>query len=175
MGDCLFDSRYNKFMILDLPLLLETRRNHAVEHATLHILARKYKNMSMGGHSNPTGFYLMGNFTKDDILTASAEAMDRIRSGEKELAIHEGCGTNIAASTLLPATFAYLPISRARSTSWKLMLVPFAVALAIFGFFLSKPLGPWLQRNVTTEADLGGMRVVDIIPVRKGLHRVITK
>ena len=103
-------------MILDLPYLLETRRNHAVEHATLHILARKYKNMSMGGHSNPTGFYLMGNFTKDDIMTAAAEAMDRIRSGEKELAIHEGCGTNIAASTLLPATFAFIPDCSVRSS-----------------------------------------------------------
>jgi hypothetical protein len=162
-------------MILDLPYLLETRRNHAVEHATLHVLARKYKNMSMGGHSNPTGFYLMGNFTKDDIMTAAAEAMERIRAGERELAIHEGCGTNMAASMLIPATFAFLPMSRARSTTWKLMLVPFAVVLAVFGYFLSKPAGPWLQRNVTTETDLGGMRIVDIIPVRKGLHRVITK
>jgi hypothetical protein len=162
-------------MILDLPYLLETRRNHAVEHATLHVLARKYKNMSMGGHSNPTGFYLMGNFTKDDIMTAAAEAMERIRAGEGELAIHEGCGTNIAASMLIPATFAFIPMSRARSTTWKLLLVPFAVGLAIFGYFLSKPAGPWLQRNVTTETDLGSMRIVDIIPVRKGLHRVITK
>ena len=162
-------------MILDLPYLLETRRNHAVEHATLHILARKYKNMTMGGHSNPTGFYLMGNFTKDEIMNAAAEAMDRIRSGEKELAIHEGCGTNIAASTLIPGFFAFIPMARARSMTWKLMLIPFAVVLAVFGYFLSRPMGPWLQRNVTTETDLGGMRIVDIIPVRKGLHRVITK
>ena len=162
-------------MILDLPLLLETRRNHAVEHATLHILARKYKNMSMGGHSNPTGFYLMGNFTKDDIMTAAAEAMDRLRSGESELAIHEGCGTNVATSTLLPAFFAYLPMTRIRSLFWRFMLIPFAILLAVFGYFLSRPLGPWLQRNVTTEADLGGMRIVEIKSVRKGLHRVITK
>lgn len=162
-------------MILDMPLLLETRRNHAVEHATLHILARKYKNMTMGGHSNPTGFYLMGNFTKDDIMTAAAEAMERLRAGESELAIHEGCGTNIATSTLLPGFFAFIPMSRVRSNFWRFMIIPFAVGLAVFGYFLSKPLGPWLQRNVTTEADLGGMRIVDIIPVRKGLHRVLTK
>ena len=162
-------------MILDLPYLLETRRNHAVEHATLHILARKYKNQSMGGHSNPTGFYLMGNFTKDDIMTAATEAMERLRSGESGLAIHEGCGTNLATSTLLPATFAFVPMSRVRSNFWRFLIIPFAVGLAIFGYFLSKPLGPWLQRNVTTEAALGNMRIVDIIPVRKGLHRVITK
>src|SRR6266545_3616027 len=162
-------------MILDLPLLLETRRNHAVEHATLHILARKYTRQNMAGHSNPTGFYLMGNFTKEDIQDAADEAMRRIRAGERELAIHEGCGTNIAASTLLPATFAFVPMSRARSNFWRVFLIPFAIGLAVFGYFLSKPLGPWLQRNVTTEADLGNRRIVDIIPVRNGLHRVITK
>jgi hypothetical protein len=162
-------------MILDLPLLLETRRNHAVEHATLHILARKFKNQSMGGHSNPTGFYLMGHFNKDDIMEAATEAMGRLRAGESELAIHEGCGTNIATSTLLPAMFAFVPMQQTRSNLWRVLLIPFAIVLAVFGYFLSKPLGPWLQRNVTTEADLGNMRIVDIIPVRNGLHRVITK
>jgi Domain of unknown function (DUF6391) len=162
-------------MILDLPLLLETRRNHAVEHATLHILARKFKNQSMGGHSNPTGFYLMGNFTKEDIQEAADEAMQRIRAGETGLAIHEGCGTNIATSTLIPATLAFVPMSRARSNFWRFFLIPFAIGLAVSGYFLSKPLGPWLQKHVTTEADLGNMRIIDIVPVRKGLHRVITK
>ena len=162
-------------MILDLPLLLETRRNHAVEHATLHILARKFKNQSMGGHSNPTGFFLMGNFTKQDIQEAADEAMQRLRAGESGLAIHEGCGTNIATSTLLPATLAFVPMSRARSNFWRFFLIPFAIGMAVGGYFLSKPLGPWLQKHVTTEADLGSMRIVDIVPVRKGLHRVITK
>ena len=166
---------YNHHMFLKLPLILETRRNHAVEHATLHILARKFRNQSMGGHSNPTGFYLMGNFNKDDIQTAATEAMERIRAGERGLAIHPGCGTNLAASTLLPATFAFVPIQQARSNFWRFLLIPFAVGLAIFGYFLSKPLGPWLQKYVTTETDLGDMRIVDIIPVRKNLYRVITK
>jgi hypothetical protein len=162
-------------MILDLPLILETRRNHAVEHATLHILARKFKNQSMGGHSNPTGFFLMGNFTKEDIQEAADEAMGRLRSGESGLAIHEGCGTNIATSTLLPATLAFVPMRSARSNFWRILLIPFAISLAVAGYFLSKPLGPWLQKNVTTEAELGSLRIVDIILVRKGLHRVITK
>ena len=129
----------------------------------------------MGGHSNPTGFYLMGSFSKDDIIEASDEAMQRLRSGESELAIHEGCGTNIATSTLLPAAFAFVPMQSVRSNFWRVLLIPFAIGLAVFGYFLSKPLGPWLQRNVTTEANLGNMRIVDIIPVRRGLYRVITK
>jgi hypothetical protein len=129
----------------------------------------------MGGHSNPTGFFLMGNFTKEDLQEAADEAMGRLRSGESGLAIHEGCGTNIATSTLLPATLAFIPMRSTRSNFWRFFLIPFAIALAVGGYFLSKPLGPWLQKNVTTEADLGNMRIVDIVPVRKGLHRIITK
>jgi hypothetical protein len=46
---------------------------------------------------------------------------------------------------------------------------------AVFGYLLSKPLGPWLQRNITTEANLGNMQVVEIAAVRKGVYRVMTK
>jgi hypothetical protein len=49
------------------------------------------------------------------------------------------------------------------------------LVFAAFGYLLSKPLGPWLQANITTEADLGPMQVTDIVIVRKGVHRVITK
>ncbi len=162
-------------MILDLPLILETRRNHALEHATLHILAGKYKNQNMAGHSNPTGFFLLGDLSTDDVREAATVAMTRLRAGESGLAVHPGCGTNLVASTLLPATFAWVPFQGARSTRWRLLLIPLALTFAVFGYLLSKPLGPWLQANITTEADLGDMQIVDIIPVRKGVHRIITK
>ena len=56
----------------------------------------------------------------------------------------------------------------------KILLLPIAVALAVVGVLLARPLGPWLQQYVTTEADMGNMQIIDIIPVRKGVHRVIT-
>jgi hypothetical protein len=162
-------------MILDLPLILETRRNHALEHATLHVLARKYKNQPMAGHSNPTGFFLLGEMNTDDVTAAATEAMARLNAGESRLAVHEGCGTNLVVATLLPATFAWMPLRGARSTFWRVGLIPFALMLALFGFVLSRPLGPWLQKTITTEADLGAMQIVDIRLVRKGVHRVVTK
>jgi hypothetical protein len=161
-------------MILDLPFILETRRNHALEHATLHVLARTHKT-SMGGHSNPTGFFIFGELLTEDIRTAVNEAYTRLRAGEKGLAIHPGCGTNLVATAFLPATLAWLPISSARSTRLRLLLIPLALIFGVFGFFLSKPLGPWLQRNITTEPNLGNMRIVDLQLVRKGVHRIITK
>jgi hypothetical protein len=151
-----------------------TRRNHALEHATIHVLSRKYADKNLAGHSNPTGFFLFGDMTTEDIRSAVEEAMTRLRAGEKELAIHPGCGTNLAASMVLPMSFASVPFQRGRSTSGRLLLIPVAIMFAVFGYVLSKPLGPWLQRNVTTEADLGNLQVKEIIPVRKGVHRIVT-
>jgi hypothetical protein len=161
-------------MILDLPYILETRRNHALEHATLHMLARTHK-INMAGHSNPTGFFIFGELPTRDIRAALDEAYTRLRSGESGLAIHPGCGTNMVATAFLPGTLAWLPFQGTRSTRARLLLVPIALVLGVFGFLLSKPLGTWMQRNVTTEADLGNMQIVDVTPVRKGVHRIITR
>ena len=161
-------------MLLDLPLILETRRNHALEHATLHVLARTHK-ISMAGHSNPTGFFLLGDLQLEEIANAATEALTRLRAGESGLAVHEGCGTNMATTALLSGTFAWAPLRGANSTRWRLLLIPLAVVFATFGYWLSKPLGPWLQKYITTEADMGNMQITNIVFVRKGLHRIITK
>jgi hypothetical protein len=161
--------------ILDIPPFLATRRNHAVEHATLKILARKYEDKNLAGHSNPTGFFLFGDLAMDDIRSAIHEAMNRLRAGERDLAIHPGCGTNMATSMILPASFAWIPFQSTRSFRWRLVLIPVALMFAVFGYLLSKPLGPWMQRNVTTEANLGDLQLVDILRVRKGMYRVLTK
>lgn len=161
-------------MILDLPYILETRRNHALEHATLHMLARTQKT-SMAGHSNPTGFFIFGELRTGDVRAALDEAYTRLRAGESKLAVHAGCGTNLVATAFLPATLAWMPISGVRSNRWRLLLLPIALVFGVLGFFLSKPLGTWLQRNVTTEANLGKMQIMDVTLVRKGVHRIITK
>lgn len=162
-------------MLLHLPLILETRRNHALEHATLHLLAAKYRNQPMAGHSNPTGFFLLGDFSTSDVKSAAEEALARLRAGESGLAIHPGCGTNLLTAALLPATFAWAPLRGAKSTLWRLLLIPLAILFAVFGYFLSKPLGPWLQKHITTEANPGGMQIVDVVLVRKGVHRIVTR
>ena len=161
-------------MILDLPLILETRRNHALEHATLHMLARTHKG-SMAGHSNPTGFFLLGDFSTPDVWASATEALERLREGESGLAIHAGCGTNMATTTLLAGTLAWSVLRLARSNLTRLLLLPIAVSFAVIGVLLARPLGPLLQQRITTEANIGNMQIIDIIPVHKGVHRIITK
>lgn len=168
---------YNHPMILDLPLILETRRNHALEHATIHILAAKYPNRHLAGHSNPTGFYILGDVTTDDLQSAVTEAWTRLRAGEDQLAVHAGCGTNFATTVLLAGTLAWFPLSGSKSMRRRFWMLPFAVAFGVLGYVLSQPMGPWLQAKITTEADLGSLQIRDIIPIRRrgvAVHRVIT-
>ncbi len=161
--------------LLNLPLLLETRRNHALEHATLKILAPKYPALPMGGHSNPTGFFIFGNLETDDLRAAAAEALERLRAGEKDLAIHPGCGTNYATSGLLAGSLAWFGLKGKSAWYKKLWRIPFILPLAVAAWELSKPLGPVLQARVTTEAQLGTMEILSVEKIRPSLHRVITR
>lgn len=161
-------------MLLDLPIILETRRNHALEHATLHVLARSH-NGPLAGHSNPTGYFLLGDVTTDSLRAAADEARTRLNAGEHHLAIHPGCGTNLAATVALASTFAWLPMRGRKSALGRLALLPFALLFAVLGFALARQLGPSLQQHITTEANLGDLQISEIRFIRKGVHRVITK
>ena len=107
--------RYNLFMILDHPIILATRRNHALEHATLHMLTPHYSERSLAGHSNPTGFFILGDISTTDLNTAVIQALTALRGGQRSLAIHEGCGTNMAVTTLLSAGITYSNPGRLRA------------------------------------------------------------
>jgi hypothetical protein len=72
-------------------------------------------------------------------------------------------------------TFVWIPFQGRRSNRWWFLLLPIGLMFAALGYVLSKPLGPWLQRHITTEADLGNLQVMEIVPVRKGVHRVVTR
>ncbi|HEY9152713.1 MAG TPA: DUF6391 domain-containing protein, partial [Anaerolineales bacterium] len=164
--------------ILDLPFILETRRNHALEHATLHMLAAKYPTHPMAGHSNPTGFFILGDLPTEEIQSAATEAWTRLRAGESGLAIHPGCGTNFATTALLAGTLAWFALRGAKSTLSRIIRIPLAVIFALFGVLLSRPLGPIIQQRITTDADLGNLQIVDVRLSSRGrltAHRVITK
>ncbi|GAB4426175.1 MAG: hypothetical protein Kow002_15530 [Anaerolineales bacterium] len=165
-------------MILDLPLILETRRNHALEHATIHLLAAKFPEHHFAGHSNPTGFFILGNVSTEELTDTVVEAWKRLRAGESKLAIHAGCGTNLATTALLAGTLAWLPLNKPKSTRQRLWMLPFAIGFGILGYVLSQPLGPFLQAKITTEADLGELRIDEVRLVRTGsptVHRVMTR
>ena len=43
-----------------------TRQHHAIEHATLHVLAARFPHRRMAGYSDPGGFTIFGDLPLDD-------------------------------------------------------------------------------------------------------------
>ena len=161
--------------ILDTPLISSTRRNHGMEHATLHILAGHYPGKALAGHSNPGGFFILGDVPTESVREAVAEALVRMRNGERKLAVHPGCGTNYIVAGTLAGTLAWLGMTGARSSRQRLDRLPLVILLSALGFMISQPLAPLVQERVTTSGDPGEMVIVDVYPVRKGVHRIVTQ
>jgi Domain of unknown function (DUF6391) len=160
---------------LEAPYIVETRRNHALEHATIHILSAHFPGRPMAGHSNPTGFLLVGDLPTEDVREAVTQALTRLQNGEHALAIHEGCGTNYVVIGGLAAVFAFAGMSGTKNNRERLERIPLVTLLSILAFMIGQPLGAALQKGVTTEPDPGGMTLVDVYPLAKNLHRVVTK
>ncbi len=163
--------------ILDLPLIASTRRNHGLEHATVHILSERHPGVGIAGRSTPGGFYIYGHLTVEQIESAVDEALARLRAGESRLTIHPGCGTNLVASGMMAgiAAFAATSLGKRRS-QWELL--PTAITAATLALLVSQPVGPLLQERVTTSAEMGTMQILGVWRTNTSglpVHRVDTR
>ena len=149
--------------ILTWKPILQTRRNHALEHATLKVLAARDPRRMLAGYSTPKGIFVMGEVSTEELQEALIQAEKRLRAGEDQLAIHPGCGTNLSVAGMLAGFLAWLGMLRTpRNAGEKFQRLPNVMALATIGVLIAQPLGPWLQAHITTEADLGTLRVTEI-------------
>jgi len=98
-----------------------------------------------------------------------------LQNGESQLAIHQGCGTNYAVTGALAGVFAILGLSGTKNTAQRFERLPLLILLSILAFMLGQPLGMALQKQVTTQADPLGLAIVDVYPVSRTVHRVVTR
>ena len=155
------------------------RRNHGLEHATLHVLSQRHPGLKMAGHSNPGGFWLLSEVPTEEVRSAVEEALRRMGAGEHHLAVHANCGTNfVTAGTLAGMAGALAMFGVGRRWQERLERLPLAASLATIALILAHPLGLKIQEQVTTSGVPGGLRVVEIIPTRRGrikAHQIITR
>jgi hypothetical protein len=162
-----------------IPFIRSTRRNHALEHATMKVLAERFKGLKMMGHSNPGGFLLFADLPTELVTDAVLEARKRLQAGESQLAIHPGCGTNIAASSLLAGSASsifLMALSRGKTPKWWQILISTMIAVPVY--ILSKPLGPHLQEMITTDAEISDLdvKLVTSQKTRNGFfHQINTR
>jgi hypothetical protein len=156
------------------------RRNHALEHATLQILARSNPFARMAGYSDMNGFWLVGDISTDGLAAAVEEAQARLRAGEAGLAIHPNCGTNYVATGFLAGIAAWLSmLGTGSGFRRKLDRLPVIISVVTLVVLFSAPLGPYLQATLTTQPQIGNLQVVRIeLSLRQNkmpVHRIITR
>ena len=166
-----------------LSLISRTRRNHALDHATLNILGEQHVCRRVGGVSTPWGFYIFGNVSTEELSAAAQEALRRLRVGQRQMAVHANCGTNFAAAAVLAGLGAFLVLgglskNRQKGSS-RLTRLPLACLAALGGIHLARQVGPVIQAHATTCADVGGLCIASVVRERRAttsaIHLVRTR
>src|SRR2546425_10705423 len=132
-------SSINPFVQVVQQLLLGSavKQNHALEHATIVLLSRKFPDVRLAGISFAAGFFVFGDVPTEAVLPAAQEALNLLRTTSPELAIHERCGTNLAVTAMLTGLSA-MTVARLRrpfGTANNVILATMAAMIA------SRPLG----------------------------------
>lgn len=148
--------------ILRFPVMLRTRRNHALEHATAHMLAKKISGLKLGGISHPFGFYLLGNMDETGVRDAAHEALGRLRAGESQYAVHPNCGTNLVTTAYLSSAAAVIGLSGTRNRMERISRFSFVTTLIVFAMMLGQPLGMSIQKHFSTEGDPGDLLIESV-------------
>ncbi len=165
--------------ILDLKPISRIRRNHGLEHATIHILSKKHPGVTIGGMSTPIGFTIIGDVTSEDVADAAIEALKKLREGQIDLAQHPNCGTNFAISGAIAGLAAWLgTLGTDKKLKSKIERLPLMIMLSTTALILTKPLGPIVQKRFTTASDPEGLeleRVETFVRAGTRMHRVITR
>ena len=154
-------------------LLSRIRRNHGLEHASIHVLSEKYPNQfSAQGNATAKGFYLniYGDLSEEDVASAVREAHTRMKEGEHELAVHPNCGTVLlttaTAATLASQLVFNLEVRRqkkARLTPFVILnALPSTILATAIALIASRPLGIYLQAVYTTSGHMGDLEISNI-------------
>lgn len=157
-------------------LISRIRRNHGLEHATIHVLSEGHKRFSAQGNSDHRGFHLniYGDITEDEVNAAVAEAYRRLRAGEHHLAVHPNCGTVLVTTAALATLAAQTMLAlenwrepragRVRPASLANAL-PGAMLAVVVALIVGRPLGVRLQERYTVDGELDDLRVESVRPV----------
>ncbi len=165
--------------LFDIYPIINIRRNHGLEHATIHVLSERVPHLSVVGRSDMGGFTLYGNISTEAVTDAANEALRRLRNGHAELAVHPRCGTILATTGVMTglASFAAISLDGTRKR-FRWGAVPQVIMAATLAAIASQPLGLILQEKFTVTGVPGSLEIVDIKRSQNGqmtIHRVRTR
>jgi hypothetical protein len=157
--------------ILDLANVV--RQNHALEHATMHLLSWHNPQARIVGRSTPSGFLVYGPLDTRLVADAASEALVRLQQGEAHLAVHPRCGTNVVVTSILAGTAAFgATLGRPRS---KIDRLPLALMAATVATIIAQPLAHRVQELVTTTPEVEDVFIASVTRQEHGkliVHKV---
>jgi hypothetical protein len=157
-----------------LDLAQGVRQNHALEHATIHVLSRRNPYTRIVGRSTTSGFLIYGPLETQEVARAASEALARLQQGEAYLAVHPRCGTNLVVTSVMAGTAAFgASLGRPRS---KLDRLPLALMAATVAAIVAQPLGHRIQEVVTTTPEVDGLYIASVTRQERGslvAHKVV--
>ena len=165
--------------VLDVPWVRRTRRNHGLEHATIHMLSATVPGLRMVGRSDAGGFWLWGDVETEDVEACANRALTRMRGGEHNLALHPNCGTNFVTVAMLGSVAVMIAlIGSEKERFGKFNRLPLVATALLFAAIIGQPLGIQVQEHVTTLGDPGDLEIVEIKRMKQAgmtAHRVRTR
>ena len=154
--------------ILETAPISTVRRNHGIEHATVHVLTSHDPTIRLVGRADTLGFFIYGDVSTEALHAAANEAIERLQNGEGGLAVHPRCGTNLVVAGLLTGIAAAIALGRRPS----LRRIPDAILATTLAAFVAQPLGLSVQEHITTSPKAKGARVAGIRQEQMGRVKV---
>lgn len=144
--------------VLEVQPIGRIRRNHGIEHATVHVLTEWDATLSVVGRADAEGFNIYGDIDMETLGSATQEALRRMNNGQGHLAVHPRCGTQLVVMGLVTGLAAFFALGRRP----RLSKLPDAILATTFGALVAQPLGLAVQRSITTSPDVANARFVGI-------------
>jgi hypothetical protein len=154
-------------------IISNTRRNHALEHATVSLLISKLgPTFRVVGRASGDGFFLYGDIPPEAVAECVNDALVRLKRGEGFWAVTPLCGTNLATAGVL-ASLSTMAVLGDGDRKGKMSS---AIVAGIIAVTLAQPLGRIIQRYITTSPDLQDTEIVSIESRPDGrFHKVKTR
>lgn len=151
----------------------DVRRNHALEHATVAVLFARKGPQRLAGRASGNGFFIIGKIDPTLLRSSADEALMRLQRGEANLAISPMCGTNLAVTGAVCATFTIASLARNREKGARQKFGD-AVSASTMGALAAQPLGRMVQEKITTRPDLDRTEITHVKHYLPWLAKVYT-
>lgn len=164
-GGALFSVLARPSLLVSIFLDPKVKKIHGLEHATCHVLAQRGYGCSPGTVDRG-GFSIRGSADPSLIFDAAKEALELLKSGRRDLAVHPRCGATLVAVNLLFSLLFLVAI--AFWGGFGFLSVIGALALAQL---LGPVVAPFAQKWLTTDWKVGSL-VISGVESRPTMRQV---